>query len=476
MSHLRSEEIEQAAAGRASSPHLAGCARCAEAVAQARVRREMLRALPQGELDEAAFRRVERQLFEEGRLPARSPWRFFLPAASFAVAAAAAVLLFWPAPGPQGPLLAPAPARPPLAFAPAGEPTLIQGGAEMRLEEDGAWQPLALSAAIGEGTAIRTGAGRAAVALAGDTGFALDPATSLTVGSLRDGLTELSLTQGRVTCAVHPLAAGARFAVLAGARRVEVVGTAFAVARDGDAVTVAVEHGVVRVANPLDPGDAVLLRAGETVLVRDGERLSGLSPERLGPDAAAALVGAARRATPPPPERVRLDVGDLPDGSLLEIDDLGAGPVPLSAWLAPGRHHLLALVPGEPSRELWVALAAGDAAQRVAMPVPVVPKSIQPRHEVDPALAAEFSAAVQGHLRELRACYDAWLKRNMGAEGRVVLVLEISADGKVERARSKGAKLPEETSACFTRTVAEWSLPAQGAPLQIEIPLRLQAK
>jgi hypothetical protein len=83
------------------------------------------------------------------------------------------------------------------------------------------------------------------------------------------------LERGEVDCAVAPRNGRPPFVVLAADVRVEVVGTRFTVAREGDAVRVTVSKGVVRV-----------VRAGDESLVPAGQRWPEPEPPAVAPPAA----------------------------------------------------------------------------------------------------------------------------------------------------------------------------------------------
>jgi hypothetical protein len=83
----------------------------------------------------------------------------------------------------------------------------------------------------------------------GDARLDVGDAAELDVERAADGTTTVRLARGEVTCDVEPRPGRAPFHVVADDVVVTVVGTRFAVARDGD-VRVRVERGTVKVAGP----------------------------------------------------------------------------------------------------------------------------------------------------------------------------------------------------------------------------------
>ena len=79
-----------------------------------------------------------------------------------------------------------------------------------------------------------------------DSSLRVHPESALVVNQTSAG-THVVVERGAVTCAVQKRSKSTPFVVSAGDVRVEVVGTKFTVARDGDSAKVSVEHGVVRI-------------------------------------------------------------------------------------------------------------------------------------------------------------------------------------------------------------------------------------
>lgn len=185
------------------------------------------------------------------------------------------------------PVPAPPRRRPRMAVAVAA---LAAGVALVVLFGGGAPSPADVATGVGETRRILLADGSTAV---------LAPQTALDIAVDADGR-RVTLRHGTAFFEVKPDPARP-FAVGAGAVRTTVLGTAFEVGRDGDAVRVAVEHGRVRV----DGADAaaVTLSAGQAV--RIGADGTGTA-ETLPP----ALVATWRGG--------RLAVRDQPVGAVVD--------------------------------------------------------------------------------------------------------------------------------------------------------------
>jgi len=496
--HLPQDEIERIAFSGASAPHLGRCARCQAAVARAKARKDLLRAIPPAELDELTFRRIESKLFAgpvgsaAGELQ-RAAWRELFAArwlvpAGFALAAAlVAGLLALRAPQLRehtndAPALAQADARPLLR----AQATLVQGEVWFREDAQSPWQALAPGQPLGEKAQLRADDGQASIALAPGTGFVLEPRSELAIDSLREGRTHLSIESGRIACAVRPLVGDARFVVSAGPREVEVVGTAFAVAREQDDVLVEVQHGLVAVRDAVDPAQHTEVRGPGRLQVPHGDSIepsradAAPSPAVLAAERALLASSEWRAAEPSDQPLALLRFDGLPAGARVDVDGLGFAAAPWSGLLPPGRHRVSAILPGQPAQIGFVELtssgvSAGPAllsAPSAPAPRPSIVRATAPQETVDPSIVA---ASIRQKMGELRGCYERWLKRDERAAGTIVLVLDIRADGGVERFSAKGLILPDETEDCFSRAASTWRLPGSGEPLELEVPLRLTA-
>ena len=115
---------------------------------------------------------------------------------------------------------------------------------------------------LAAGDRITTTDGRVAAQFGAGSTLTVGPHSALVLARFDTRDVELVLGErGQVDVEVSHRAPEQRFVVRAGERTVEVRGTAFRVARDGDQVEIACEHGRVAVSSP-GRGDAVELGGG----------------------------------------------------------------------------------------------------------------------------------------------------------------------------------------------------------------------
>ncbi len=142
----------------------------------------------------------------------------------------------------------------------------------------------------------------------GDVSMDVAPRTALVIVGGADRGWVVSLERGSADFAVPPRQGRPPFVVQAGGARVEVVGTRFSVAREGDDVAVEVDAGVVQVT-----------RGGDSTRVRAGERWPAAERRPAGPTAAPRTTeaeppasvdsppaGDRHRPGPPPPDAASL--------------------------------------------------------------------------------------------------------------------------------------------------------------------------
>ncbi len=174
--------------------------------------------------------------------------------------------------------------------------------------------PTASSPAATRSARVVTGDAGSRLAF-GDAVIDVEPDTALVAsGDEATGVTVV-LERGGAWFEVAPRAGRPAFAVHAGATRVEVIGTRFRVARDGEHAVVEVSHGVVRVH---DGGAAHELRAGQ----------------RLGADGQLAGGGAAAGdaiATGPTQDPVTPADDDDPATTEADADAIELDPAPAPA-------------------------------------------------------------------------------------------------------------------------------------------------
>ncbi len=81
-----------------------------------------------------------------------------------------------------------------------------------------------------------------------------------------------------------------------------------------------------------------------------------------------------------------------------------------------------------------------------------------------------INAVVQKHRSEIRACYDAALRRNPNLRGKVVIAFTIQPNGIVSSASVKESTLGDRgLGGCITDRVKSWSFPQPEAPVVTEV-------
>lgn len=308
------------------------------------------------ELEEERVPEIWRRL--DGRLAAREPRvRRWVPWTAAAACAALALLLVVRALAPRG----------------AGP------------------SPLALSTGDVPATVTAGAAGRA-LAFADGSRLELSPATRFDVLRNDGRAFVTALRRGHTLFDVRP-GGPRRWVVEAGLASVEVVGTRFSVSREGAAVAVEVERGIVVVRSELLPNGAVRLLAGQHVSLR--------APA---PPALSATAEARSSAAGPG----------------------AAGTGRSAAAVAPSSLSPSALLPAPPSPEGVTAAPRASSAAPVPAPGTAVPDA------VDASLQAadrarrrgDFGAAVRELDAALGAAAPGDKRRGLAALSLARLVLD----------------------------------------------------
>jgi hypothetical protein len=178
----------------------------------------------------------------------------------------------------------------------------------------------------------------------GDVSLTVAPASAVVVDQERERGVLIVLERGSVACEVAPRGKRPPLTVQAGDVRVEVVGTKFAVSRDGERASVVVHEGVVTV---VTRGDRIPVRAGERwpaaprAAATAPEVIESFAPDRLVDDERAPRARrpaqraeVADKPMPSDKERyelaARLEASD-PDAARAIYRELAAGG---DAWAA----------------------------------------------------------------------------------------------------------------------------------------------
>ncbi|MEZ4402041.1 MAG: FecR family protein [Kofleriaceae bacterium] len=466
--------------------HLAGCPACARALARLRDARVAMDAIASQPAPELRWDRIRAQTYwalgQTGSRPAVAPppalavargpragrARWWVPV-GLAAAATAGWLAFGRTPSVTRPPAtiaapeAPPPAGPvaPAAVAPlTAVVTLVEGESTLTTVDDAT---LVGGSAIGAhrivaGDRLATGTGRVAVQFDAGSTITVGAASTLVFTRFDVGAIELTLAPaGRVDVEVSKRGPDQRFLVHAGARTVEVRGTAFRVERQAQAVAVACEHGRVAVSSA--GAGEVELGAGQALAVPDDGLLDG---RRVRPMSAAELdeLLAARPAALPQwtdaDTVVRTTVTlplVVPATRTISIDGVAVGTGSLWRRLPPGRH----LVEAHDERgrlhgSRWVDLDGVAGEKPVAVGT-----------EAEPALSATGTAAAQRQRLveltralgqdQLRGCVRSLAKQGLATGTHVELEVGVLASGTIRYLNIVGTDLPDGVAACVRDVV-----------------------
>lgn len=449
--HLSEEQRELAATGALQAPHtehLASCAVCQRDVKDAKARQGLLRGLRPYTLSDMAFRRVEARLVEQVEEGLPTPWPRWLWLALPLGVAVALLVVTTPWERPVSPEIATtmAPSGLPVARAlPQLRVTLASVDAKVRAQHQPEWEPLRATDPVSSGAALSAsrvvlGSPDGALVLEGEGSFALGGQAMTVLGA-----GSLALVGSGET--------------VAGGRRFVGVDAVFRVQRTGAEVVLDVHRGSVEVSD-----DGTNRR--RTIAGPSRHRWADGTALEQGVDEAAATW-----VVPLPQKGVLsvLDLGALPDGTLLSVDDLSLGATPLSLGLEGGRHRVSVTPPGKPTQERWIDLVGGSVTRFALAP--------EERPAASPEPDAEALARVMEDLRRqtprLRACYEKWLKANPAASGTVDLVLLVSARGAVKRVEVRGDPISKESATCLKTTARSLVLSPLGSEQELEVPLLL---
>ena len=348
--------------------------------------------------------------------------------------------------------------------------TAVAGSALARSEEDGAPTQLVAGARLRESTRLETADHARLHARLGDhTGIVLASATAASLERLRDGEVRIALEHGAVTSQVRhlDLEQGEAYDVRADPYVVHVRGTRFAVVREGRAVAVTVDEGVVEIG-----------RDGRTIAV---VRAPGVWRSEDGLDGAVALpLGTLELPRGLDPAAARWPTARLPHQPRLRewrVDDVtfdAAGDVEMRAPI--GDLPILAIdVRGRQLRatlhvtEDGATLAAADL-------LPLVRTGYLAPELIVPVVQAG-TPAVQG-------CYNLLLRRrpDFDRARRVTMRVTVGLTGEVERlavrsAEGEASEIPSELVSCITSHARQWDFPPPtGGPVTFDVPFSFTSR
>lgn len=451
-SHLTDEQFDLVASGKSDATldgHLSGCTECRRAVKLAKGRQAMLKGLTPYTLSDMAFRRVEARLMEQVEEGLPTPWpgwlKFALPLGL--AAAVALVVAPWKTKVTEQPIpVAAAPRPTPKPFAPMTA-TFVSADAKVR-SGVAEWKPLLASDEVMTGTALS--ASRVVLATMTGARVVLEAEGSFAVGG-----------QAMVVLGAGSIGALGDVEVLAGSRRVMAVDAALHVERTAAEVVLDVASGEVTLFDE-NSSQRRVVKAPARLRWADGTALD---------QGVTEPVSSWKPPTAPKAPAAKLDLGALPEGSVISVDDLPYGTTPFSFMLEAGKHKVQVTPPGKPMQERFVDLVGGQPFL-FAMAPEVVEREVE-APEPDARALARVMEDLRRQTPKLRACYEKWLKANPSASGTVDLVLVVNAKGGVKRADVKGDPISRESVACLKTTAKMLVLSPLGSEQELEVPLVL---
>jgi hypothetical protein len=160
----------------------------------------------------------------------------------------------------------------------------------------------------------------------------------------------------------------------------------------------------------------------------------------------------------------------LPAGTRVTLDGASLGVAPFAALVTAGRRQLELAPPGKAVSVAWVELVGGQPFRARPEALKADAEAPGPSEEA----VAALSRALLQHKPKLAACYEKWLKASPGARGEVTLELTVTAKGRVRAASVTGDTISPASAECLVSTAKSLALPAPGAEVTLEVPLRLQ--
>jgi hypothetical protein len=436
--HLPEEQIESVARGGPRPAHLSVCIECARRVSRAGGRVKLLAEFRKYTLSDEALKRVEHRVLEELAKPAASWW----PSWGWALAGVAAVVLvglYWkgaPEKAPVSPVAKKEPAVP-VQRALTLEAYRVEGNVKARAKGEESWNRFVAQARLDDGAALSLNNGAAWLKSVPE-GLTLKTTASLSLGSkaqlVMDG-------DGEWLLDVKPVKEPRIFFV--GQHWLSTTEAVFRVVKTAAQVVIDVRRGAVLVSG--DP------------FFRNPQRLQGpqVWTHPAGGSAAGTVWNEPR--VPIGGELARLDVGGLPEGTLVQVGDAGFVPGPLSALLPLGAYDVGVRLPGQSRvQHSRIELKPGGTSF-------VPPKlSAEPLLPENAAAIALIPQVVASRRPSLKPCVDKWLKNDPGANASIEVELAISPQGKVKRVAVVQGEVPPAIRQCLVTTMRNWPFPKLG--------------
>ena len=337
------------------------------------------------------------------------------------------------------------------------------------------------AASVGEGARLGTRAGRLVIQFGQGSGFALAPASRVTLRRFDARQVEMVVDEGAVEVELAPRRADQTFAVVAGRHRVSVVGTAFQVAHRQGQVEVECARGRVLVS---DGERELALAAGEQLRVLQQAVLERASRQAVDPVRLAALERSLARPLLPAwtdspglfDTSSTLELS-APDGRAVRVDGVEVGAGAFALRVMSGRHHLqVESGTGGFGRGAWIdaeprgrhrALAEQGGLVRL---MPEIGDAEAP--SIDRSRAAEPPAAVVARRlrrnqlrraltssRRALQCMAPLEKRDLVEGSRVVFDIGINHDGSQGHLNVVRSNVPPEVERCLRAVVGDVELP-----------------
>jgi ferric-dicitrate binding protein FerR (iron transport regulator) len=508
--HIAPERLIDADAGRLGARqvaridrHVAGCSRCAgarERLARVRAAMSEIAAAPAPELgwDHIGVRVYwstssarHAALRDRARPWWRRPAALVVASTVGLAAATGAALAMFSADEPRAtadvrPALAPV-AAPKVATAPAtidDEPAELRGVITFARGEvavgDGPMDRPDLDAlfasSVGQGDQLGTREGRLVVQFGQGSGFALAPASRVTLRRFDARAVELVVDVGSIEVELAPRGEGQTFAVVAGRHRVSVVGTAFQVSHRGGQVDVECARGRVLVS---DGEQELALTAGEQLRVLEQAVVDRAARQVVDPRRLAVLERTlARPLLPAWTESLALfDTSSTlevtaPAGRAVRVDGVEVGAGSFALRVMSGRHHLqVSNGAGGFSHGAWIDAEPRARHQARAGASGAVRLSTGEEASLDASRDGEPSAAVVARRtrrdqlrralvgsRRARQCMMPLEKRDLVEGSRVIFDIGVNADGSQGHLNVVRSNVPPEVERCLRAVVGDVEL------------------